>query len=146
VSSVSERLNIYKEIDDLEREEQLVTYAANLKDRFGNLPLPVEELFSAIRLRWKARELGFEKIALRGGILKGYFVSNPESPFYRSSLFSELISYIQSNPRQIKLTEKQNKLSIAFSGVRSVEQANRLFDEMKAHVSIGQKTNAKTVV
>ncbi len=90
---------------------------------------------SAIQLRWKAKALGFEKILLKGGILKGYFVSNPESSFYRSHVFTDLISYIQANPNRIKLSEKNNKLAISFSGIKSVAQANLMFDDLKKHVT-----------
>jgi len=130
ISNITERLNIYKEIDDLEREDQLETYLKNLRDRFGPVPVEVNELMNAIRLRWKGKSLGFEKIMLKGGILKGYFVSNPESSFYRSSLFPNIIAYIQANPTRIRMTEKNNKLSISFSGIKSVAQANKVFEEM----------------
>ncbi len=107
-----------------------------MRDRFGPIPVEVNELMSAIQLRWKAKSLGFEKIILKGGILKGYFVSNPESSFYRSPIFADLIAYIQSNPNRIKLSEKNNKLSISFSGIKSVAQANLMFDEMKEKVIV----------
>ncbi|HMT27656.1 MAG TPA: transcription-repair coupling factor, partial [Bacteroidia bacterium] len=135
ISNITERLNIYKEIDDLEREDQLTDYLKNLRDRFGPVPAEVNELMSAIQLRWKAKALGFEKILLKGGILKGYFVSNPESSFYRSHVFTDLISYIQANPNRIKLSEKNNKLAISFSGIKSVAQANLMFDDLKKHVT-----------
>ena len=136
ISNITERLNIYKEIDDLEREDQLKEYLKNLRDRFGPIPVEVNELMSAIQLRWKAKDLGFEKIMLKGGILKCYFVSNPESSFYRSHIFTNLIAYIQSNPNRIKLSEKNNKLSISFSAIKSVAQANLMFDELKMHVNV----------
>ena len=132
ISNITERLNIYKEIDDLTREEQLRDYLKNLRDRFGPVPVQVEELMNAIRLRWKAKALGFEKIVLKGGILKGYFVSNPESSFYRSDTFTRLIGYIQANPKRIRMSEKNNKLSVSFSGIRHVKEANEVFEEMMA--------------
>ena len=74
--------------------------------------------------------------------MKGFFISNPESPYYRTPLFGELNRYIQANPHRIKLSEKLNKLSISFAGVRSVDQANRLFDDMKAKVAAEMKLEA----
>ena len=135
ISNITERLHIYKEIDDLERDEQVETYLGNLRDRFGPVPQEVQELMNALRLRWKGKSLGFEKIVLKGGILKGYFISNPESPFYRSSLFPSIIAYVQSNPGRIRMTEKNNKLSISFSGIKSVHQANEVFESMQAAVN-----------
>jgi len=134
ISNISERLNIYKEIDDLAREEQLTEYLSNLRDRFGPVPVEVNELMNAIRLRWKGKQLGLEKIILKGGILKGYFVSNPESSFYKSGIFADLIGYIQANPKRIRLSEKNNKLSISFSGIGTVEQANRMMDELAKNI------------
>lgn len=130
VTNITERLNLYKEIDDLEREEQIEKYLVDLRDRFGPVPVQVKELMNALRLRWKGRQLGFEKIILKGEILKGYFISNPESAFYKSTLFTHLIHYIQSNPQRIRMHEKNNKLSISFSGIRSVEEANKVVDEL----------------
>ncbi len=138
ISNIPERLNIYKEIDDLEREEQLVSYIKNLRDRFGPVPEQVEELMNAIRLRWKGKLLGFEKIMLKGSVLKAYFIANPESPYYRSPVFSGLITYIQSNPNRIKLTEKNNKLSVSFAGVKSVGQANELFEHLMKNAGVTQ--------
>ncbi|MBL0342392.1 MAG: transcription-repair coupling factor [Bacteroidetes bacterium] len=136
ISNITERLNIYKEIDDLERKEQLHEYLKNLRDRFGPVPGEVQELMNAIQLRWKAKELGFEKIMLKGGILKGYFNSNPESSFYRSKVFSDLIAYVQANPNRIRLTEKNGKLSISFSAIKSLAQANEIFESLKRHVTV----------
>lgn len=106
VTNITERLNLYKEIDDLEREEQIEKYLVDLRDRFGPVPVQVKELMNALRLRWKGRQLGLEKIVLKGEILKGYFISNPESAFYKSTVFTDLIRYIQSNPQRIRMHEK----------------------------------------
>lgn len=141
ISNITERLNIYKEIDDLENEEQLKVYLKNLKDRFGPVPGEVNELMNTIQLRWKAKALGLEKILLKGGILKGYFVSNPESSFYRSGIFADLIAYIQAHPNRIKMNEKNNKLSITFSGIRSVAQANQIFDDLLKHLAVEKEVN-----
>jgi transcription-repair coupling factor (superfamily II helicase) len=130
IESSTERLHVYKEIDDLNKEEQLVSYLKNLRDRFGPIPSEVEELMNAIRLRWKGRKLGMEKIVLKGGLLKAYFVSNPESLFYRSGVFPALIAYIQARPGKIRMSEKGGKLSVSIHGIRSVAQANRLLEDM----------------
>lgn len=134
ISNITERLNIYKEIDDLTREDQLETYLKNLRDRFGPVPVEVNELMNAIRLRWKGKALGFEKIVLKGGILKSYFVSNPDSAFYRSALFPSIIAYVQANPTRIRMTEKNSKLSLSISGIRTVAQANKVMEEIKSSI------------
>ncbi|MCU0348200.1 MAG: transcription-repair coupling factor, partial [Saprospiraceae bacterium] len=74
VSSVSERLLLYTAIDDIQSEAELETFSENLKDRFGPVPEPVQELFDGLRLRWIARELGFERVILKDSKLRCYFV------------------------------------------------------------------------
>jgi transcription-repair coupling factor (superfamily II helicase) len=132
VSNITERLHIYKEVDELEKESQVVEYLENLRDRFGPIPSQVHELMNAVRIRWKAKTLGIEKVVLKGGVFKAYFVSDPNSSFYTSGVFRNLIGYVQSNPRNSKMSEKNGKLSVSFSGVGTVESANKLLESIHA--------------
>ena len=132
VSNITERLHLYKEIDELENEQQVLTYIDNLRDRFGPVPAQVQELMNAVRIRWKARAVGIEKIVLKANTFKAYFISDPESPFYSSGVFKDLITYVQTHPKRAKMSEKNGKLSVAFSGIASVEAANRLLEGIKS--------------
>ncbi len=128
VENITERLSLYKELDDLENEAALQKFERGLLDRFGLVPHQVQELFNTIRLRWKSKELGFEKIILKNHRLKVYFVSNPESAFFQSGVFRQILQYVQQNPRQCQLKEEKGKLSLSLTPVQSVEEANRLLD------------------
>lgn len=130
VNSISERLNLYKELDEIETEEKLKEYENNLRDRFGALPPQVYELMNTIRLRWKAREIGFEKIVLKNTVLKGYFISNQQSGYFQSPRFSGVLQYVQANPRSCKMKEEKGKLSLTFGNIRSVEEANTVFGKV----------------
>jgi transcription-repair coupling factor (superfamily II helicase) len=132
VSNITERLHLYKEIDELENEQQVLTYIDNLRDRFGPVPAQVQELMNAVRIRWKARAVGIEKIVLKANTFKAYFISDPESPFYSSGVFKDLITYVQTHPKRAKMSEKNGKLSVAFSGIASVEAANRLLEGIRS--------------
>ncbi|MEP7264937.1 MAG: transcription-repair coupling factor, partial [Bacteroidota bacterium] len=127
VNSISERLNLYKELDEIETEEKLNEYEVNLRDRFGPLPPQIFELVNTIRLRWKARSIGFEKIVLKNTVLKGYFISNQASGYFQSPKFAGVLQFVQANPRSCKMKEEKGKLSLSFTMVRSVEEANRVF-------------------
>lgn len=126
VTNVTERLALYKEMDSLANEEFLQKFRVKLIDRFGPVPKETEELFETIRLRWSARRLGFEKIILRNDRFSGYFVSNPESPFYQSATFVRILEFIKENHRICSMKEVNNKLSLTIKGVRSVRQAHQL--------------------
>ncbi len=124
VNSVSERLLLYKELDNVSSEEKLVEFENQLRDRFGNLPKPAVELLSTIRLRWIAEKLGFEKILLKNKRFIGYFVSNPASFFYQSEVFSTILKHVQKNSNKCRLKEEKSRLSLTIRDIESVEQAN----------------------
>ncbi|MFM8916920.1 MAG: transcription-repair coupling factor, partial [Bacteroidota bacterium] len=132
VSNITERLHLYKEIDELEHEQQVLEYIDQLRDRFGPVPAQVQELMNAVRIRWKARSLGIEKIVLKANAFKAYFVSDPASPFYTSGAFRDMIAYVQNNAKRAKMSEKNGKLSVTFSGIGSVESANKLLEGIMA--------------
>ena len=130
ITSITERLSIYKDLDDINEELKLVEFIKQLKDRFGPIPDEVNELANAIRLRWQAKQLGFEKIILKGGSMRGTFISDQKSPFYRSDIFSSMISYVQKNPTKTKINEKNDKLSITFHGIHKVEEGKMLLEKI----------------
>ena len=114
VTISSERLHIYKEIDDIETEEKLKEYESKLIDRFGPIPDSLKELFNIVRLRWLAKHLGIEKIVLKGGKMICYFVSNPQSEYYQSEVFNHVLQYVQKNQYKCKMKETNGKLSLSF--------------------------------
>lgn len=130
VENTTERLILYKDLDDIETEEKLIEFVAQLRDRFGPVPSQVIELVNTIRLRWKAKALGFEKIVLKNNSLKGYFVSNSNSKFFKSETFSCILQYVQSHPGRCKMHEGKGKLSLTFLNVASVSEANELLENM----------------
>jgi transcription-repair coupling factor (superfamily II helicase) len=119
-----------KELDDLETEDKLVAFGNNLKDRFGAVPPQVIELMNTIRLRWKARQLGFEKIVLKNRTLKTYFISNQQSAYFQSTLFNGVLRFVQANPRLCKMKEEKGKLSLTLTSVGSIRDANDLLERM----------------
>ncbi|MBN2610269.1 MAG: transcription-repair coupling factor [Bacteroidales bacterium] len=123
ISNVSERLNLYRELDNVETEEKLTEFQTHLEDRFGKLPGASIELLSVVRLRWLARSLGIEKIVLRKGIMINYFVSNQQALFYKSTTFANILNYVQKQPVLFKLKESNNKLQLSVDKIRSVYDA-----------------------
>jgi len=126
VSNIAERVELYRKLDAIKDEKGLEEYREMLLDRFGVLPAPSEELLKVVELRWLAQRTGVEKIVLKKSIQITYFVSNPESPFYRSQKFKEVIGNIQANPGIFRMREDQEKLSLRSDQVNSVEEAYQI--------------------
>ncbi len=130
VNSVTERLLLYKELDGLSNEDEILAFEQKLRDRFGPIPLQGMSLLETIRLRLLAEKLGFEKILLKNKRFIGYFVTNPASPFYQSEVFSSILKYVQHNSNKVRLKEDKKKLSLTIRDVASVEQANEILRKL----------------
>lgn len=123
VTSVSERLLLYKELNDLSTEEELAEYRRRLEDRFGPVPHEVDELIETITLRRMAKEFGIEKLILKQERMVCHLVSNQQSPFYQSPNFMKLIQYVQAYPRRASLKETPERLSLSIANVKSIDAA-----------------------
>jgi transcription-repair coupling factor (superfamily II helicase) len=123
ISNITERLNLYKELDGIENEQGLDSFRTRMVDRFGPVPEQALSLFATIRLRWLAKRLGFEKLVLRNHKLVAYFISSPDSPYYQSTQFADILNYIKENPSWAALREEKDKLVLHFRGIDSIEEA-----------------------
>lgn len=126
VSSIAERMNLYRELDQIQRQEDLNAFETRLTDRFGAMPASTLELLQVVQLRWYANRLGFEKIVLKNGKMIGYFIADQESPFYKSGVFSQILSFVQKQPRRFRMKEMNNKLTLACEPIGSVAEATAL--------------------
>jgi len=127
ITHITERLSLYKELDSIEKEEELNAFRNRLIDRFGPLPPQTEELIQTILLRWLSRSLGFEKLVLRKGRLAAFFPSDPQSGFYQSEQFSSFIEFIKMHPTYCLMKQERDRLSLVFREVTGIESAiNRL--------------------
>ncbi|QJD96388.1 transcription-repair coupling factor [Mucilaginibacter robiniae] len=130
VTNLTERYNLYTELSKLENETQLQAFAQQLTDRFGPVPPQVNDLFNTIRLQWLGKAIGFEKISLKKNVLRGYFLTNQNSPYFESDAFKEVLRFVQTNPRRVNLKEVKNTLRISIEGVTSIDQAVDLLSEI----------------
>ena len=128
VPGSAERMLLYRELDHLDRDEEVEAFRQRMIDRFGPIPQEGDELIHVVGLRRVGKLLGCEKILLKGGAMQLQFVSNVDSPFYRSKMFSRVIAYAASHIQDCALKEKNNKRILRISHVKSVEQARSLLD------------------
>jgi transcription-repair coupling factor (superfamily II helicase) len=131
VNNVAERLSLYQELDNLKSEEELTKFSIRLVDRFGPLPREVKELLISFQLRWLAQELGMERIVIKSQKLVGYFISNPQSTFYETEIFMNLLNTIQSNPTGYRLVQQNEKLRLIIEPVIHIKDAMEKMGKLK---------------
>lgn len=135
VSSVSERMSLYKELEGIKSDEGIEKFRSKLNDMFGELPQATEELLQTIPLRREAADLGFEKIVLKKGNFNGYFVGDVNSPFYQSEMFSKILQFMQKYHPQVKMKEVNRKLVLTIHKVPTIKSAMHWLKKMKEEVS-----------
>ena len=121
VENITERLSLYTQLDDLETEEEITKFASDLNDRFGPIPPQVQELFTALRCRRVACELGFEKLILKNEQMRLYFVSNPESPYFESDTFNHILAYIQQQTKNARLKQVGKNFLLVVDKMKSMK-------------------------
>ena len=131
VPTDSERMLLYRELDNLKNDEELARYRQRLIDRFGEIPKVADELMKVVPLRRKAKQLGCERLMLKMGRMTMFFVSNPNSPYYQSQAFDSILNYIATNPRRCNIRENNGKRSLVVNDVKSVEEAIVVLKKMK---------------
>jgi len=129
IENVSERIRMYRALDNIDTEAKLTEFEQELADRFGAIPDPSRELINVIRLRWIAARLGFEKITLRNEQMLLYFVNNPKSPYYESDTFRKILQYVQQNPRFFKMKEAKEKLTMTVHPVKTIDECMRILEK-----------------
>lgn len=123
VRSTSERLSLYMQLDNTETEEGLARFKTELTDRFGPLPNQAEVLMTLIRLRWQAKKLGMEKVMLKKGKMKCYFVPGNNERFYQSETFGQILRYVQQHPKRVAMKQVKATVMLEFGEVATAEKA-----------------------
>ena len=123
VPGSSERMLLYRELDNINNDNDLETYRQRLVDRFGEVPHEALELMQVVPLRRLGKRLGCEKIMLRQGKMNMQFVANPDSAYYQSKTFSAVINYVGNHPRQCDFKQVGTRRLLTVSQIPTVEAA-----------------------
>lgn len=127
INNITERLNLYTQLNVVKDEEGLQKFETELIDRFGELPTQVEDLLNSVRIKWIANGIGLEKIVMKKGKLIGYFIADQHSDFYQSNAFTKVLQFVQAHSNFCKMKEKQTRnglrLILVFEHITSVEIA-----------------------
>ncbi|MEM6892973.1 MAG: transcription-repair coupling factor [Bacteroidota bacterium] len=127
INNITERLNLYTQLNTVKDEEGLLEFETKLIDRFGELPSQAKDLLNSVRIKWLANAIGLEKVILKKGKLLGYFIADQQSDFYQSPAFTQVLQYVQSHPKRCQLKEKQTRnglrLLLVFDGINTITKA-----------------------
>ena len=127
INNITERLNLYTELNSIKDEGALLKFESELVDRFGELPIQVVDLLNSVRVKWIANSIGLEKVVMKKGKLIGYFIADQHSAFYQSAIFTQVLQFVQTHSGLCKIKEKQTRnglrLLLTFDRITSVEKA-----------------------
>ena len=137
VESIGERLSLYTRLDNCETEEDLVAFHKELIDRFGPIPSQVEDLFTTVRCRKMAVELGFEKMTLKEQTLRCYFINNPDSPYFESPVFQGIMQFVQTSLNKAQLKQTGKLFLLVVKDIEGMEALLRLLTRM--HTAVVEK-------
>jgi transcription-repair coupling factor (superfamily II helicase) len=138
VSSLTERLLLYRELDNITKDEDLLVFENNLRDRFGPVPTEVSELINVLRIRWHAMKLGFEKLTLKNGKMIAYFISKQNSDFFATPIFHASIAFAQKYALLCKLKEQNNKLLLSIEDVTSVKRTAEVLHQIEKLIPVSE--------
>ena len=131
VESITERLSLYSRLDNCETDEDLTAFHKEMTDRFGPIPDQVEDLFTTVRCRKIAVELGFEKMFLKNETLKCFFVSNPDSPYFQSETFNGILLFLQTGTNKGKLKQVGKNGILVVEDIKTMNELFSFIDKMK---------------
>ncbi len=134
VENITERLSLYTRLDNCENEEEVQALHKEMTDRFGPVPHEVEDLFTTVRCRKIALELGFEKLILKNQVLKCYFVANPESPYFTSKTFGGILNFIQTKTNKAKLKQVGRHGILVVQDIKTMTGLFRFLQQMQLNM------------
>ena len=127
INNISERLRLYKALNEVADERELAEFEMQLTDRFGALPEQAKDLLNSVRIKWIAKDLGLEKVVMKKGTMIGYFIGDQQSGYYQSEIFTAVLRYVQQHPNLCRIKEKETRkglrLLLIFQEINSIGQA-----------------------
>jgi transcription-repair coupling factor (superfamily II helicase) len=130
VINIEERIALYKALNDIKDDEELEIFKNNLVDRFGALPKNIFNIFKLLNVKWKAKELGFERIVLKNNNLRAYLPHNQNTNYYQSSSFTKILDYVKMNQDKIKIKEIKEKVCLQYDNILSLNELLTIFKKV----------------
>ncbi len=136
VDSITERLSLYTRLDNCENDAELEAFKIEMLDRFGPIPAPVEDLFTTVKCRRLGVQFGFEKMTLKDNTLRCYFINRPDSPYFESEIFKNILAYLQTGTNKAKLKQAGKVFLLIVNDIKSMEAMHRFLNLMHKQVAV----------
>lgn len=143
VESITERLSLYQRLDNCETEEDLELMKQELIDRFGPIPQQVQDLFITVRCRKLAVDLGFEKMSLKDNTLRCYFINRPDSPYFESELFSNILAYLQTGTNKARLKQTGKLFILIAEPVKGMDEMHEFLKRLHDNVVVEKQVTTQ---
>lgn len=130
IENTSERIRLYRLLDNIDDDKELDAFTKDLEDRFGKPPREVIELLMVVRLRARCAKLGFDKISIKANKLALFFVADTKNPYYDSQTFKDVLAYISGNPKLFQLKDIKQRLVLNISNISSIEQSLAIVERL----------------
>ena len=132
VENITERLSLYSRLDNCDKEEELQDFYHEMTDRFGTMPKEVEDLFTTVRCRWLAVDMGFEKMSLKSETLRCYFINKNDSPFFESDTFKNILQFLQTGTNKARLKQVAKNFLLVVDDIKEMNAIHRFLQQMHA--------------
>ncbi len=130
VSNTAERMELYRNLDNIEKEEELRLFEENLVDRFGTVPEPTQSLLNVVRVRMKAKTMGITRLLLKNHSARLHFLDNQQSGFYQSETFGKILNWIQHHPKEVQMQQKNGKLLLIIKNIKGIDSLKNKMEEL----------------
>lgn len=131
VENVSERIRLYRELDNITDENTLQRFEIELRDRFGEIPVQVEALMEVVRIRRRCVNLGIERLLVKNGKMVAYFIGDQHSSYYASAIFTAVLKFVQKQVVPCKMSERNDKLTLVFTGIENIGRVSGITKAME---------------
>ena len=129
IDVTAEKIRIYKQLDSMSSEKDMDRLAIHLTDRFGRIPQEVTNLFNVVKIRNLGMRLGFEKIIVKNGMCICWFVSQQNSPYFKSDVFEKILATVSSGSTPFVLKQSDNKLKLVAHGLDGLQASWSLLNK-----------------
>jgi transcription-repair coupling factor (superfamily II helicase) len=134
VNNIALRMNLYTELSKIDNEKDLQLFKTQLQDRFGVLPDIVENLIQSMQLKWLGKQLALEKISFKNKLLKFYFVTDKNVPFFKSDAFGRLLEYVAKNGKTHSLKQVKEQLILSVQGINNITDVSEKLKMIITHI------------
>lgn len=131
VSNATERMNLYRRLADLRKEDDIARFRQELVDRFGPLPREVETLLEAVAMKPLAEALRLPKVTFKNQRLFLIFPDPGDEVFY-DRIMQPLLARLGGLDRRYVLKEGgKSKLRAIVQQVRSLSEAREVLERLQ---------------